>query len=765
MVSTKKSSLIVGLILFLSFGSRVENIPAQGFIIPRPIPPHHPALPELTEHKVEVSIVDQVARVEVHQVFYNNSNGAVEGTYYFPLPKDASVSDFKMVADGKVLSGELLEKGKARKIYENIVRRQLDPALLEYVDHNLFSANIFPIPPHEERKIILEYSSLLRLDGDLVQFTYPLRGRIVSERHRSRPIIPSPDDRRKHPPDDEEKEMADTEQVISVELHSRIPLKNIYSPSHRVDISKLDDNRAKVSYEGKRKGTSDNFVLYYSFSQSDFGLNLLTYRPEENEDGFFMLLISPKTEFSKKEIIRKDILFILDTSGSMEGEKIEQAKEALKYCINHLHGEDRFNLITFSTEPKLFKKNLVMTLEYQEDALRYIEKIEARGGTNINDALIHALQMDYNRNRPMSIVFVTDGLPTVGETNVGNILDNVSKSNKNKVKIFTFGVGYDVNTVLLDKIAVTSRSVSDYIEPNENIEEKISAFYDKISHPVLTDLVIDYGALEVEDIYPKKLSDLFKGSQLTVFGRYTNERKVNISLNGKVKDKEKKYTYRADFSASDDTHDFLPHLWATRKIGYLIDEIRLHSENRELKDEIVRLSKKYGVMSPYTSYLVQEEELMAFRQDIPSPSGIIPARDAIRADAAYEAASGVNKTGAHALNVPMVSGVYAVQMSKQSKKMKEAKTLADDEFMRRIGSRTFYFKDGFWVDSEYEEEKTVDIKYSSQAYMDFILTYPDAAKFLTLGEKVIFKYKDKFIKICEEGKENLSKDELRKLLG
>lgn len=761
MYSTKKSSLIAGLILFLSIGSRVVNISAQGFIIPRPIPPHHPPLPELTEHRVEVNIVDQVARVEVHQVFYNNSNRAIEGTYYFPLPKDASVSDFKMVADGKVLSGELLERGKARKIYEDIVRRQLDPALLEYVDHNLFSANIFPIPPHEERKIIMEYSSLLRLDGDLVQFTYPLRGEVTSERQWSRPIFPSSNDRRKRHPDEERKETADIDQVISVDLRSRIPLKNIYSPSHEVDVSKLDDNRAKISYEGKRKGSSDNFVLYYSFSRSDFGLNLLTYRPEENEDGFYMLLISPKTEFSNKEIIKKDILFVLDTSGSMEGEKIEQAKEALKYCIDHLHGEDRFNLITFSTEPKMFKENLVTTSEYQDDALRYVEKIEAKGGTNINDALLHALEMDYNRNRPTSIVFITDGLPTVGEKNVGNILENVSKSNKNKVKIFTFGVGYDVNTVLLDKIAVTSRSVSDYIEPNENIEEKISAFYDKISHPVLTDLVIDYGAMEIEDVYPKKLADLFKGSQLTVFGRYTTERKVDISLEGKVKDREKKYTYRADFSSEDNTHDFLPHFWATRKIGYLMDEIRLHGENRELKDEIVRLSKKYGVMSPYTSYLVQEEEPLAFRQRIPSPSGIVPARDAVSADVAYEALAGVQK--AEATNAPVVSGIHAVQMSKQSKKMKEAEALADDEFVRRIGPRTLYFKDGFWVDSEYDEEETVDIRYSSQAYMNLILTYPDVAKFFTLGEKVIFKYKGKFIKICDKGKEDFSKDELRML--
>jgi len=763
MNSARKNSIILGILILLTAGSHVEQISAQGFIIPPPIRPPHHILPKLTEHRVEVKIIDQVAKVEVHQVFYNESNRPIEGTYYFPLPKGATVSDFKMVADGKVLSGELLEKSKARKIYEDIVRRQLDPALLEYVDHNLFSAKIFPIPPHKKRKIVLEYSSLLKLDGDIVQFTYPLRGQIASRGQWSPPTISS-DERNRNRPDEENKRSSPIDQIVSIHLQSKIPLKNIYSPSHDVEMIKTDDNHARINYEGKRKKSSDTFILYYSFSRSDFGLNLLTYRPEENENGFFMLLISPKTEISKNEILKKDILFVLDTSGSMEGEKIGQAKEALKYCIQHLNSEDRFNLITFSTETKLFKQKLVSASEYQRDALRYIDRIDAKGGTNINDALIEALSMEYETSRPVSIVFVTDGLPTAGETDVGNIIKNVSENNKNKVKIFTFGVGYDVNTVLLDRIATSNRSVSDYIEPNENIEQKISTFYDKIRHPVLTDLLVDYGRIEIEDVYPKMLPDLFKGSQLTIFGRYENQKRVTLSLKGKIKGKEKRYKYRADFSSTDDDHDFLPHLWATRKIGYLLDEIRLHGENKELKDEVIRLSKKYGVMSPYTSYLVQEEVLIVDGRRILSPNAR-PTGGINQADRAYEAAAGLKTSAMQGANAPMVSGIHAVKMSKQSREMKEAEALTDDDYIKVIGSRTFYFKDDFWVDSEYNDEKTMAIKYSSQAYIDLLLSYPKIAKFLTLGEKVIFKYKRQFIKICDEGKETFSKYELKKLFG
>lgn len=773
MHSPKMKSLIgiIVLTIFIGFGAEIF---AQGFIIPRPHPPHRLPLPKLTEHKVDVNIIDQAAKVEVTQVFYNDSKRAIEGNYYFPLPKEASVSDFKMYADGKVLSGELLDKKEARKIYEDIVRRNIDPALLEYVDHNLFSAKIFPIPPNKERKIILEYSTLLKLDGDLVQFTYPLRGRFESERFfagHGRPfpgppyVIPldNDEDNERRPPKKKEFS-ADISQVITIDIKSKIPLKNIYSPSHEVDISQKEDHRAKISYEGKRRETADNFLLYYSFSRSDFGINLLTYRPDKSENGFFMLLVSPKTEFSKEEIIEKDIVFILDVSGSMFGEKIEQAKEALKYCINHLDKKDRFNIIPFSTESRPFKNNPVDASEYRKDALDYIEKIEAKGGTNINDALLEALQMEYKQNRPLSIVFMTDGLPTVGQTDIGKIINNVLSENKNKIKVFTFGVGYDVNTVLLDKIASTNFAVSDYIEPNEEIEQKISAFYDKISHPVLTDLSLDFESIQVENVFPKKLPDLFKGSQLTIMGRYGTERKEEISLSGKAKDKEKKFVYDADFSSPNDNNDFIPYLWATRKIGYLMDEIRLHGENEELKDEIVRLSKKYGVMSPYTSFLIQEDSPVAHQMMRVTPRLMKNGVNIADTESSYSENEKISFMAAMPTAKQATgSGKYAVKMSKTSREMKEAVSLSNNQYIKRIGTRTFYFKDDFWMDSEYKDEITIDIKYSSRAYMDLVLKYPDLAKFLTLGKNIIVKFKGKFLKISDKGTEKLSEKELNSL--
>jgi len=747
----KKTTQTLKLFVLLFIISLSSQLFAQGFIIPRPIPDFHPPLPELTAHEVNVNIDNQVAQVEVEQLFYNGSRRQIEGTYYFPLPKGASISDFKMYADGKVLSGELLEKDKARKIYEDIVRRNIDPALLEYVDHNLFSAKIFPIPPNKERKIVLKYSSLLGQDGGLVKFYYPLHGKIGVGRFAP-PIIRDGNWGGKLP---KEKKV---EQTINIDIQSKIAIKNIYSPSHDVDISRKGDNRAKVSFEGKRKQTEEKFVLYYSFSESDLGMSLLSYHPMKKDYGFFMLLVSPKVDLKKQEIIEKDIIFILDTSGSMKGEKISQVKDALKYCINSLHENDRFNLIAFSTESRLFKENLVAASEYRKDAISYIKNIEAKGGTNINEALIDALKMKHKKTRPLSIVFLTDGLPTVGERDVGNIIKNVSQQNKDKIKIFTFGVGYDVNTYLLDKIADENQAVSDYIEPEENIEEKISSFYDKVRYPVLTDLKIDFGDVKLMDVFPKRLPDLFKGSQLTILGRYQKDKKAKMTLRGNVSGEQKKFNYDAEFAASEN-NDFLSHLWATRKIGYLMDEIRLHGENDELKDEIISLSKKYGVMSPYTSFLVQEEEnQMAdhFRPALPMSSG---EKGRGISTEAMDALSGVNFSAAP----KGMAGVNQVKMSQKVRSMKEAEALSDNSLIKRAGNRSFYWKEEFWVDTEFNEEKTIDIKFGSQAYTEMILTYPEIAKMATLGEKLIFKFKDKFVKISDKGTEKLLRKELGKL--
>lgn len=219
--------------------------------------------------------------------------------------------------------------------------------------------------------------------------------------------------------------------------------------------------------------------------------------------------------------------------------------------------------------------------------MRYIEGLDARGRTNINEALIETPALKSDPERPLSLVVIADGLPTVVETDIGKIISKVSEKNQRQIKIFNFGAGYGVNTVLLDKIAVSSAAVSDYIEPNENIEQKIAWLYDKISHPAFTKLSLEFNGIEVEAAFPGKLPNLFKGSQLTIQGRDKNEKQVNFKLFGKLNGQKGCFSYAADFAQADAGSDLLPHFWAMRKIGYLMVEIRLYNENSELKDALI----------------------------------------------------------------------------------------------------------------------------------------------------------------------------------
>ncbi|MFQ5865648.1 MAG: VIT domain-containing protein [bacterium] len=713
---------------------------AQGFIIPvDDIQSDNRVVPILRSHNVQVSIRDQAAQVDVEQTFSNPGKTPLEGIYYFPVPKDAAVSDFAIYVNGKRVQGELLEREEARRIYIDIVRKKIDPALLEFVDCKLFRAKIFPIPPNKNRRVTLQYNELLKSKQGLIKFLYPLRGDIKAERA----IVVDP----RHLRYDHDESDSNTSQVINVKLHSSIAIKNIYSPSHKIEVLRKSDYLALISYEGKRQADSDDFILYYGLEQSDFGVNLMTYRMDRDKDGYFMLLISPKVKIPGYKILNKDVIFVLDVSGSMAGEKIHQAKEALKFCINNLKKKDRFNIITFGVEPKLFQKTFVNAANYRQQALEFLNRIETKGGTNINEALLTALDMHGGSSQSETVVFITDGLPTVGVTDVAEILKNVKRLNVHDFRIFTFGVGYDVNTLLLDGIAKNSHAVSDYIEPHEDIEVAISSFYEKISHPVLSSLELDFGDIAVNETYPKELPDLFKGGQLTIIGKYENSDKTYLTLSGQLSNVRKIFEYALDFPELDEENEFLPRLWATRKIGYLLEQIRLNGENQELKEAIIELSKAFGIVTPYTSYLVHEDDFIPLAH--------------ISSDETY-LSLGSSPFDATALPEPV--GKKAVAYSRTLRKLREAEAadLINSRIIRHVWGRNFILdKNGYWTDFEFDTgQKITHIKYGSEVYFQLLKLYPEIRKFFSLGEKVIFKFKGKFINVGDRGIENLTEEEL-----
>jgi Ca-activated chloride channel family protein len=517
---------------------------------------------------------------------------------------------------------------------------------------------------------------------------------------------------------------------ISVKIASLAPISNIYSPSHKVSVRKEGEKEATVSYEETNTKPDKDFFLYYSFTQDDVGLSFINWAGGTGagpDDRYFMLLASPRYTAQKERVINKNLIFVLDSSGSMSGTKIKQAKEAARFIIDHLDENDRFSIIDFDDGVSLFSEELLAARSANKDkALKFVDGIQDSGGTNINEALLKALKLTRAGERPNYVVFLTDGLPTVGITETAEILKNIGAGNEAKSRIFVFGVGNDVNTELLDKISSQNRGTSVYVGESENLEVAISSYFEKIASPLLSDLKLVFRGVEVQSVYPQALPDLFKGSQLVLIGKYTGEGPVTAILTGKVGKAEKQFVIEGVKLTKENTYNFLPRLWATRRIGYLIEEIRLHGASGELVDEVTKLGMKYGIVTPYTSYLVTEKERL--RIDAAAPE----------AKAAFEAGK--------------VTGAGAVRVAKatQALKVEDLAPLAASEQIRYKDDKTFYLKSGVWVDSLYKEGSTLkEIKFNSDEYFRLLAEKPGLAKYAAVGTKLIVCFEGVNYKISE----------------
>jgi Ca-activated chloride channel family protein len=393
-------------------------------------------------------------------------------------------------------------------------------------------------------------------------------------------------------------------------LDSPKPLKTIYSPSHAVEIKRDGPHRATASYEAGDVRPDTDFALYFAPENDEVGLNLLTCKTGDG-DGYFLLLASPGVETKSAKVASKDVAFVLDTSGSMAGKKLEQAKKALQFCVENLNSSDRFEIMRFSTDVEpLFGQLTEATQQNRERAHNFVKDLKAIGGTAIDDALRQVLaSRPANDDRPFMIVFLTDGEPTVGETDEDTVVARVKKENEGRTRVFCFGIGADVNTHLLDKIAEETRAAAQYVLPEEDLELKVSSFFSKITEPVLANPALRVtGGVRISKMYPDPLPDLFKGGQLIVVGRYTGEGAGAVEIEGAVNGQSRKFAHDVKFSADAPETEFIPRLWATRRVGYLLDEIRLHGENAELRDEVTELARHYGIVTPCTAYLIIEDE-------------------------------------------------------------------------------------------------------------------------------------------------------------
>ncbi|WP_420125337.1 VIT and vWA domain-containing protein [Longimicrobium sp.] len=725
------------------------GLQAQGVIVPRPCAdcrptPGQPAGLPVESVTFETTIQGQVATTHVTQVFRNPHPQVMEGTYFFPLPEEASITEFAIWDGDRRLQGEVRPRDEARRIYENIVRRVRDPGLLEYAGQNLFQARIFPIPGRGTKKLELTYTQVLRAENGTVGYRYPLGiGRNASRIERL---------------------------AGRVAIRTDGGLRTVYSPSHEVDVRREGGRAATASFEQGPRSERRDFQLFYALSQSDVAMSLFTYR-EPGKDGYFLLLLSPSDDQERREYPAKDVVFVLDVSGSMEEEgKMEKARRALLHGVRGLRNGDRFNVIAFSGETRLMEEGLIAAdAAGRRRGVEFVEGLRPRGGTNINDALVEALgQFPRAGTRPQLLVFLTDGLPTVSETNVDRIIQNVTRARREGLRLFTFGVGYDVNTRLLDRVAAENGGAADYVAPEEDIEVKVSAFFDKVNHPVLTNLRLDLGAVRTDLVYPRALPDLFKGTQLALVGRYRNAqelRDVTIRLTGNASPTHT-YTYPgATFPLRAERHEFLPRLWATRRVGWLMEQIRTHGENRELVDEVTELGTRFGIVTPYTSFLALEPGMNP--QDFSGPR--------VEQDAAAGRPSGAVRpqvrprpsNGAPPPPPPpavapppppptMVTGAGAVSESRLSRERQDAITLEEgyatgaSTTMQRVGTRTFYLRGGVWTDAEIRDDTRLPettVTFGSDEYFALIRRIPALAPYMGLGEQVAVIHEGRIYRI------------------
>jgi Ca-activated chloride channel family protein len=613
----EKTALKAVLVAFFMLVAGATTAVADGVIVP--VPPL--GYPVIKYHHVTVTIENQHAVTVVDQKFYNPYDVEMVGTYIFPVPEGGFVSNFTVIIDGAEYRARSLSKEEAKEFFERAVNEHKDVSLLEYIGRELFSIRV-TIPPKGYKQMSLRYEEFLIPWGGMYRYTYTLS----TERYSA----------------------VDLEEVsITVNISSENGVQNIYSPTHEVMVKQLSPTEVRVHYFTQNTRPDRDFELYYTTSDTSFGAGWLTYF--DNGQGFFLFTFSPNPDDFEGHYIPKDIVFVIDRSGSMSGEKIAQAKDALKFILQQLGENDRYTIVSFNSEINKLSNELISVSSANiSKALEYVDNLYADGSTDINGALLEGLSI-FSGSAPSGsariVVFLTDGLPTKGVMDEDQIATNVKNANvalEKEASIYVFGVGYDVNTHLLDKISGRNHGFSIYVEPGESLEKALTDFYSKIENPLLTDVNISFSGVEVSEVYPREVPDLFAGSQIVLVGKFSkagnmivegktigdpsdefkrgyvvytivikssgmeNVAKVTAVISGNTPNGPTELSYEFELTYAEH-HDFIPRLWATRKIGDLVNQIRLEGEKENLVEEIKELGMKYGIVTPYTSMLVQAE--------------------------------------------------------------------------------------------------------------------------------------------------------------
>src|SRR3989442_3453637 len=703
------------LLAFALAGSVAARASAQGWI--EPIRPFPRGSIERIRSAVQVAVAGRIARVTVEEWFRNTGPGLGEGTYLYPLPGEAVFSDFSLWQGDRELKGETMDATQARGIYETIVRQKRDPALVELAGHGLLRAGVFPINPGETRKITLRYTQILDRAGDAWRFRY-VAGPSGSAASRS----------------------------FRLEVDSAARFGEPYSPTHRVSVTRSGGVVAVTLADSSWSGDLD---IVLPLARGLVGMSLLTQQ-SLGEDGSFMLLLAPG-QAAQAVTLRRDLVAVLDVSGSMSGEKLDQAKAALVQLLSTLRPSDRFRVITFSSDVRRYAPAWTDAAgEHVRDAQQWVRALSAEGGTNIAGALGEAFAAAPAGGALGVVVFLTDGMPTVGETDPERIA-NAAEQNRGTFRVFCFGIGYDVYTYVLDRLTERARGTTEYIQPGGDIERAVGSLAAKVSSPVLTDLALRADGADRYDVQPGSLPDLFAEDELAVLRRFRGagggERAVTV--NGRRNGHQEQFTTGAP-GAHGSGVEYVPQLWAARKAGALTREIRLHGQNPEIMNDLKRLALRYGILTEYTSYLVQEPNQVVVRPPFdritPAPAAQVGALSVDRARREAKSAAVANAAEAADMDEAM-RGRVAGQAS------------------RRVGGRFFVRRDSVWTDVAHGDSlPVVRVAAFSDAYFALLRALPELVKPAALEPAVLVAGRRLSVKIEPGGKSTWQDGELERLV-
>ncbi len=586
---------------------------ATNIIVPpvREFPRPHSV--KLTNVDVQVVIRDQVARTTIDLSLNNPHSSIQEAELVLPVPDGASVHGLDFEGEAAEPTAKILRKEEARRIYNEIVAKLRDPALLEFVGYNLLRTSVFPVPANGTQRLRVTYEHLLKRDGPRVDYHLP---RSDSPEYR----VPW---------------------SIAVDIESDGPISTTYSPSHEVAVERMTANRIKLRASERAERSAGTFRLSYLLEENGLSASLFAYPDPKVGGGYFLLLAGlPTADPAQREAIKREVTLVFDRSGSMHGEKIDQVREAALQILAGLNDDEAFNVMVYNSAVDRFRDQpVIKTREIEKSAREYLNSVRSRGGTNIHDALVEALRQKPVEGMLPIVLFLTDGLPTIGQTAESAIRDIARKGNPYNRRVFTFGVGPDVNTPLLEKIAWESRGTTTFVLPGEDVELKVAQVFERLSGPVLAAPALATLApassgtdpSRTRDIMPASLPDLFEGDQLVVLGQYTGDDDLRFRLSGNFLGETKEFEYQFDLDRATTQNAFVARLWASRKIAMLIDAIRELGGNpstaqttadpriKELVDEVVSLSTEFGILTEYTAFLAREgtrlDDLAALRYE------------------------------------------------------------------------------------------------------------------------------------------------------